>query len=192
MGDNNKNQVNQAMEQDVLFGESMGTPDGILSKTPEDENKALKLKSNSIDDAMTGTYVKTALLPEDAAVEPVNYTLDFNGVEQISQYQMRALDELLIDDDDAKAIRIKEEEEKQLHPDKNSKKYGSSIIPIYVWANKDVLKLGYGYLETVSRLLPQIVQRVFVGQCKLYRDVKPGETAHLASGKNLDALVMQI
>ena len=189
MGDNNKN---QAMEQDVLFGESMGTPGEILSKTPEDENKALKLKSNSIDDAMTGTYVKTALLPEDAAVEPVNYTLDFNGVEQISQYQMRALDELLIDDDDAKAIRLKEEEEQQLHPDKNNKKYGSSIIPIYVWVNKDVLKLGYGYLETVSRLLPQIVQRVFVGQCKLYRDVKPGETAHLASGKNLDALVMQI
>ena len=50
----------------------MGTPGEILSKTPEDENKALKLKSNSIDDAMTGTYVKTALLPEDAAVEPVN------------------------------------------------------------------------------------------------------------------------
>ena len=189
MGDNNKNQV---MEQDVLFGESMGTPGEILSKTPEDENKALKLKSNSIDDAMTGTYVKTALLPEDTAVEPVNYTLDFNGVQQISQYQMRALDELLIDDDDAKAIRLKEEEEQQLHPDKNNKKYGSSIIPIYVWVNKDVLKLGYGYLETVSRLLPQIVQRVFVGQCKLYRDVKPGETAHLASGKNLDALVMQI
>ena len=79
-----------------------------------------------------------------------------------------------------------------MHPDKNNKKYGSSIIPIYVWVNKDVLKLGYGYLETVSRLLPQIVQRVFVGQCKLYRDVKPGETSHLASGKNLDALVMQI
>lgn len=153
-----------------------------LNLPTNENNEMLKLKSKDISDAIQGTTVKTALIPADKKVELPNYTLDFTGVEQISQYQMRALDEILLDDynDDEVLNQVGD---------------GQSIsdrIPIYVWANKDILKLGYGDLSIVCKILPSLVQRVFGGQCKLYKDVVPGQPVKESKQMDLAALRMQI
>lgn len=153
-----------------------------LNLPTNENNEMLKLRSKDISDAIQGTTVKTALIPADKKVELPNYTLDFTGVEQISQYQMRALDEILIDDynDDEVLNQVGD---------------GQSIsdrIPIYVWANKDILKLGYGDLSIVCKILPSLVQRVFGGQCKLYKDVVPGQPVKESKQMDLAALRMQI
>lgn len=153
-----------------------------LNLPTNENNEMLKLRSKDISDAIQGTTVKTALIPADKKVELPNYTLDFTGVEQISQYQMRALDEILLDDynDDEVLNQVGD---------------GQSIsdrIPIYVWANKDILKLGYGDLSIVCKILPSLVQRVFGGQCKLYKDVVPGQPVKESKQMDLAALRMQI
>ena len=65
-------------------------------------------------------------------------------------------------------------------------------IPIYVWASKDIIKLGYADLVVVSKILPSLVQRVFAGQCKLYKDVIPGAPVKESKSVELQALRMQI
>lgn len=72
---------------------------------------------------MAKESIRQTVIPEDSAVELPNYTLDFTGVEQITQYQMRALEELLIDNYNDEEIA-------------NRVGNGASIddrVPIYVW-----------------------------------------------------------
>ena len=137
---------------------------------PQDDSDVLRLKQIDIADEISQDEIKQALLNSESQVELPNYTLDFTGVEQITQYQMRALEELLLEN-------------------------GQSLedsIPIYVWQDKDVIKLGYGDLVVTSKILPQIVQKVFAGQCKLYKDVIPGQPLKESCGLDIAALRMQI
>lgn len=153
-----------------------------LDLPTNDNNEMLKLKSKDISEAIKGATVKTALIPADKKVELPNYTIDFTGVEQISQYQMRALDEILIDDYNNEEVL-------------NQVGDGQSIsdrIPIYVWANKDILKLGYGDFAIVCKVLPSLIQKVFGGQCKLYKDVIPGQPVKESKQTDIAALRMQI
>lgn len=122
------------------------------------------------------------MLPADSSIELPNYTLDFTGVEQITQYQMRSLEELMLDNYNNDEIANKVG---------NGQSLGDRV-PIYVWANKDIMKLGYGDLVVVSKILPQIVQKVFAGQCKLYRDVIPGQPVKETKGMDISALRMQL
>lgn len=167
-------------EQDDLFQSSDHT---IKVDIPtNDESSTLKLKQKDIGSAITGEYIKTAIIPADKKVELPNYTLDFTGVEQITQYQMRALEELLLE---------------QYNDVETANKVGDGgslqdRIPIYVWASKDIIKLGYADLVVVSKILPSLVQRVFAGQCKLYKDVIPGAPVKESKSVELQALRMQI
>lgn len=54
------------------------------------------------------------------------------------------------------------------------------------------MKLGYGDLLVVSKILPQIVQKVFAGQCKLYKDIMPGQPVKETKSMDLQALRMQL
>lgn len=154
----------------------------ILQLPQSEDTQASKLIQKDIQEDLAKESIRQTVIPEDSAVELPNYTLDFTGVEQITQYQMRALEELLIDNYNDEEIA-------------NRVGNGASIddrVPIYVWQNKDIMKLGYGDLLVVSKILPQIVQKVFAGQCKLYKDIIPGQPVKETKSMDLQALRMQL
>lgn len=173
------NESTLLQESDELFQNS---DKSIILKIPENESQAHKLIQKDIQAELQKDQVSQTVIQEDSGVELPNYTLDFTGVDQITQYQMRALEELLIDN---------------YNEGETANKVGNGLsiddrIPIYVWQNKDIMKLGYGDLITVSKILPQIVQKVFVGQCKLYKDMIPGKQVNETKGMDLQALRMQL
>ena len=178
MGSSSDNNITH-YESDELFQNS---DEQIILTIPENDNQAHKLIQDDISKDLQKEKVSQSMLPADSSIELPNYTLDFTGVEQITQYQMRALEELMLDNYNNDEIANKVG---------NGQSLGDRV-PIYVWANKDIMKLGYGDLVVVSKILPQIVQKVFAGQCKLYRDVIPGQPVKETKGMDISALRMQL
>lgn len=108
-------------------------------------SNGVNLISRGVEEAISGSMVKSILIPETLELMTPNYVLDFRKAERLRKHQIMALSSIIDDDGDT---------------------------AIYVCLNNGMEKLGMGVGVSLERVLPAGVQSVFGDACVLYQDVE--------------------
>lgn len=128
--------------------------------------KQKELQSEDISEAISGSVIKTLILPEDLEIPPFNYIFDFTQIETISIFQKNALKALVTKDGDT---------------------------PLYLYNKKGMLLFGHGRKQDLERLLPSFRQFIFGEELRIYKDVAPNkEVTEVSDVKDITKLRLNI
>lgn len=124
-----------------------------------------ELMDCNIVDAISGEQVKSVIIPEASGIEVPNYVIDLSNIDSIYEYQTTALDAMLSPDGDT---------------------------PIYAVTSGGIVRLGFGDGNKIEQIFAIAINRVFSGECKVYKDFQSGKPAKSISEKQLTTMRLKI
>lgn len=118
------------------------------SISSDELNEQNKLKSHSIDSAISGTTVKKLIVPEESNIEDKNFIFDFTDIDSISVFQMDAIKSFIDSDGD---------------------------VALYLYNKNGMVKFGYGDKFKLERIIPLVKFNVFDNKLKVYKNYHKGD-----------------
>lgn len=132
----------------------------------------VKLKSDSIDEAVYGKTVKSLILSEDTIIAPENYIFDFSNVESINIIQKEALKAL---------VTRTTKDNAEITDDRQ-------FVQLYLYNKKGLVSFGYGEKYKLERMITVIKTNVFCDEIKIYKNFKVGEKPNEVENKDITKL----
>ena len=134
-----------------LFSDDGSNPAKPFQDTNVNNEDVLKLKSESIDNAILGEYVKQVQIPIDTSLVYPNYIIDFRKAKKFWKHQIESLYSMLVEGGD---------------------------VAIYVWVGNGLEMVGTGLSYKLDRIIAAGVESVFNsdkdnGKCVVYRGDRP-------------------
>lgn len=150
-----------APENDVLvIPDAKSTTETLHSDT---------LLSRGIDREIGGDTVDVISVPTTNQLELPNYMIDLSKVDSIGPSEFNAINAYILD-------------EGHMRADVDSSEFDTAI---YLIKDGQTSLLGYAQGYVMDKILPDLLDRVFSGSSRLYRDAQYGQVAKLV--KQLDA-----
>lgn len=113
-----------------------------------------ELISHGAKEAISGTYVKEVLIPDENTINLPNYLIDLGSLSEMTPNQMGAISSLL-------TYRLED-----------------SDTYIYISTTRGIYHLGMANKNKVDSLISVLIQRTLGDEIKVYRNVteeRPGE-----------------
>ena len=139
-------------------------PDGELLN-PNSVYAGTNLISHGVEEAISGSTVKSILIPETLDLTIPNYVLDFRKATKLRQHQVKALTSIIADDGDT---------------------------AIYVVLPNGMEKLGMGIGSSLDRVLPAGVQSIFGSACTLFQNVERGKPLRELKQQDINKLRLRL
>ena len=138
--------------------------EGLTEEEIKEQIKKKSIISDGIEKAILGETVKSVMLPEETSLIQPNFIIDVSKI-QLYKHQEFAIGYLL-------------------HPDGDTALYLNGV--------HGMGKLGYGDGETLERVIPLMVEHVFHGEIKAYKNFEPGKPLVEVSNKDISAMRLSI
>lgn len=123
----------------------------VLPSSPTEVNSSEKyLVSDSIVDAISGSEVKTIIIPEVSNIEYPNYVFDFTEYSSITVFQKESLKNLITK--------------------------GGGDTALYLLNRKTLTKFGTGTSYKLENMIVLTKRHVFSDDIKVYRDLRQDGT----------------
>lgn len=123
------------------------------------------LKSQSIESAISGTKVKTIILPEEAVIDEHNFIFDFSEMETISVFQREAIKSLISTDGDTS---------------------------LYLYKKNSLVKIGCGDKYTLERMIPIVRAHVFDNGIRVFKDFGDSKPVQEVEGRDITQLRLNL
>lgn len=123
------------------------------------------LKSQCIEDAITGEVVKSVLLEVENSIVIPNYVIDMSELKEIEPIQVNALDSLLNENGD---------------------------VVIYIYLNGNLQKIGMANSWVIHRIIVPAISTIFNNKCKIYKDFQVGKELNIINTKSIAHLRLSI
>lgn len=138
--------------------------EGLTEEEIKQQIERASLISEGLEKAIQGETVKSVMLPEETMIIQPNFVIDVSKI-QLYKHQEFAISYLL-------------------HPDGDTALYLNGI--------HGMGKLGYGDGETLERVIPLMVEHIFHGEIKAYKNFEPGKPLIEVSNKDISAMRLTI
>lgn len=151
----------------TLPGQMLKIDEAEISE--ETIKKSLKstseLMSVGVEKAISGSEVKSVMLPEDIDIIQPNYVIDLSDVGDVEAIQVMALDSILDEDGD---------------------------MGLYIYKKGSIQKAGMGHGWLLNRVIVSAMKNVFGDKCLIYRNYSPDKEVEVIDGKDLAHLRLSI
>ncbi|MEM4385947.1 MAG: hypothetical protein QXD03_05310 [Candidatus Anstonellales archaeon] len=135
-----------------------------ISLNIEGLDDTMDLKSSNIEDYIGGEGIKTSLIDESNDIDTNNYVLDMGDIEEIEDIKLRALSSFVNTEGDTS---------------------------LYLLIQNKLIYIGKGYSDVLSRVLVYVVDLIFDGKVKVYREFN-GKHAKLVTSKEVSKMRLRI
>lgn len=154
------------MEENIKLFNDSSDEVKLPSVTAEQLQEQQKLRSADITDAISGSTIKTLLLPEETRISDRNFVFDFSDTDKISVFQKEALKSLVTAND--------------------------GDTSLYLYRKNGLVEFGKGVRHCLERLIPLMRACVFNNEIRVYKDFCVGKPVQEMESRDITKLRLNL